>query len=78
MAHSPATRGALLTATQLSIWRAVLLLSIGTVCGECVVQGCYVAFGPDWPRSTDHRTALRWVGFTELHGGASHSLAMCS
>jgi hypothetical protein len=39
VAHIPATRGALLTATQLSLWRAVLLLSVGTVCGECVVQG---------------------------------------
>jgi hypothetical protein len=48
--------------------------------GECkpLVQGCYVAFGPDWPRSVDHRTALRWVGFTELHGGASHGPAICS
>ena len=52
----------------MAIWRWVLGLSVVVVAGECVVQGCYVSLGPGWPESRAQYDALRWVGFTELHG----------
>ena len=48
---APVTQHALLTRTQLSIWRRALVLSMFAIAGECVVQGLYVSLGPHWPRS---------------------------
>jgi hypothetical protein len=38
------------------------------IAGECLAQIAFAAFGPEWPRTSKHRTALRWLGFQPLHG----------
>ena len=69
---APVTQHALLTRTQLSIWRRALVLSMFAIAGECVVQGLYVSLGPHWPRSAAGARALRWLGFAELDGASAY------
>ena len=65
-------RSSRLTPTELAVWRLVLSVSAAFVACECVVQACYAAFGPDWPRRRLHRDALRWAGFAELSGAGQY------
>ena len=65
-------RSSRLTPTELAVWRRVLSVSAAFVACECVVQACYAAFGPDWPRRRLHRDALRWAGFAELSGAGQY------
>ena len=53
---------------RVALWRWTTFLAMTAIAGECLAQIAFAAFGPEWPRATSRRTALRWLGFQPLHG----------
>jgi hypothetical protein len=53
---------------RVALWRWSTFLAMTAIAGECLAQIAFAAFGPEWPRTSKHRTALRWLGFQPLHG----------